>query len=286
MVKDSLSKAPIVGRGMVNFRFLFLLRKWDEDKIRMTNQLLEIDAEARGYGPALAVLVVSSTNSKTPQIKTWPPGVSTKPDHLHPYHLILFPEGTVISAHTRERSDGYIEKMGRPPLKYVLLPRVRGLFLSLRLLRKSIDVVYDVAFGYSGLKSTDYGEDIFTLKAMFLMGKGPKQVNYHIRSFSMDEIPLGSDDDCIDIDDLDPSIMKDFEEWLYKVWYEKDSLMAKFYETGSFIDADDPSARSVTSDLKIRTWMECLSPFVTLSAIILVLFWLMRLVYLIFSGSH
>lgn len=279
VAKEALSKAPIVGQGMVNLRFLFLLRKWEEDKIRMTNQLLEIDAEARGYGPALSVSVVSSANSKTPEIKVWPQGTSTNPERLHPYHLILFPEGTVISAHTRARSEKYVLDMGKPPLKHVLLPRVRGLFLSLRLLRKSVDVVYDVAFGYAGLKPSDYGEDIFTLKAMFLMGKGPKLVNYHIRSFSIKDIPLGNDDDCLDIDKVDPSVLKNFEEWLYKVWYEKDKLMETFFETGSFVDSKDLSAQTLTANFKTRSWVECCSPFMTFGVFVLGMYWVLRMLF-------
>lgn len=278
IMKESLSRAPLIGRGMVNYRFLFLLRKWEQDKIRMTNQLLEMDAEARGYGPALAVSMVASANSKSPEIKVWPKGVSSDPSLLHPYQLIMFPEGTVVSAHTRERSKVYESNLSKPPLKHVLLPRVRGLFLALRLLRKSVDVVYDVAFGYAGLKASDFGEDVFTLKAMFLLGKGPKEVRYHIRSFSVKDIPLGDDDDSVDIDQLDPLVMASFEEWLYNVWYEKDQLMAKFFETGSFVDADDSSAQTVAAELKLRSMWECLSPFATLGLLILGLFWIFSLV--------
>lgn len=273
VVKEQLSRAPLVGQGMINFRFLFLLRKWEEDKIRMTNQLLEVDAEARGYGPALAVQEVASANAKSPAIKVWPKGVSSDVSRMHPYQLVIFPEGTVISAHTRERSSKYTKEINRPTLNHVLLPRVRGLFLALRLLRHSVEVVYDTTFGYEGLKASDYGEDIFTLKAMFLMGKGPKKVHYYIRSFSIKDIPLGDDDDCVDIDQLDPSVMKEFEEWLIKVWYEKDKLMGKFFETGSFVDKDDPTAQSITADLKARSALEYFSPFVTLAMLILVIYW-------------
>lgn len=278
VVKEQLVKAPIVGQGMLNFRFLFLLRKWEDDKIRMTNQLLEIDAEARGFGPALAVQVVASSNSKAPGIKVWPAGHSKKVELLHPYHLFIFPEGTVVAKHTRDRSDKYIAELGQAPLKHVLFPRVRGLFLALRLLRHSVDVVYDVTFGYSGLKAEDYGEDIYTLKAMFLMGNGPRKISSYIRSFAVKDIPLGDDDSIVDIDQLDPNIMKEFEQWLFKVWYEKDQLMAKFFETGAFVDDDDLSAQKIVADFKTRSVWENLSPFITLGCLVLMCYWAVVLI--------
>lgn len=283
VVKEQLSRAPLVGQGMLNFRFLFLLRRWEDDKVRMTNQLLEIDAEARGYGPALAVRVAASAYARSPDIRVWPHGESDDPRRKHPYQLIIFPEGTVMSPHTRERSDKYLNSFGCPPLSHVLLPRIRGAFLALRLLRKSAEVVYDVTFGYHGLTAADYGEQIFTLKAMFLMGRGPKKVHLHIRSFAIADIPLGDDDDCVDVDQLDPILMKNFEEWLFGIWYEKDQLMAQFFETGSFVDPDDATAQSLTADFKARSVSEYAVPFMTLGAILLALYWVAKSVVVLFA---
>ena len=158
-----------------------------------------------------------------------------------------------------------------------------GAFLALRLLRKSAEVVYDVTFGYHGLTAADYGEQIFTLKAMFLMGRGPKKVHIHIRSFAIADIPLGDDDDCVDVDKLDPILMKNFEEWLFGIWYEKDQLMTQFFETGSFVDPDDATAQSLTSDFKARSTSEYAVPFMTLGAILLALYWVAKSVVVPFA---
>lgn len=258
VLKANLAKLPILGPGMENFRFLFLLRRWETDKILLTNTLLEIDADARGLGPSSGMRCVSSTNSTTPGIVSWPEGTAT-PNKIWPYHLFIFPEGTVLSPHTRERSNKFVDSMGRPKLRHVLLPRVRGIFLMLRLLRNTVEVVYDVTTAYSGLRPDQYGEDEFTLKSIYLLGYGPSAVNYSIRGWNISDIPLG--DSLIDIDDVPEEDLKKFEEWLYTIWYEKDELMLRFYKTGSFVEEGDEKMKTVVADFKLRSMFEALQPF-------------------------
>lgn len=257
VLKDALRKIPVLGPGMTTFGFLFLLRKWETDKVTLTNRLLEIDADARGLGPASGVTCVASSNTKLPGIRQWPEGKSN-PNKISPYQVIIFPEGTVISPRTRERSGKFSADL--PTLKHVLLPRVRGLFLMLRLLRNTVEVVYDVATAYTGLTADDYGEEVFTLKAFYLKGYGPPVVHHHIRGFNMRDIPLG-DDESVDVDDVAAEDLKKFEEWLYKVWYEKDELMATFYRTGSFVEKDNKVCKTVIADFKLRSRLEIFQPF-------------------------
>lgn len=260
VLKANLANIPLLGTGMKVYKFLFLSRKWESDKITLTNQLLEIDADARGLGPASGVKCVLSTNPTLPGVAQWPKG-SKGP--IWPYQLIIYPEGTVKSRHTRERSNKFVQKVDRDHLKHVLLPRVRGIFLMLRLLRNTVEVVYDVTCCYGGLTAEDYGEDVFTLKAFYLLGYGPKSVNFYIQTWNIGDIPLG-DDESVDIDDVDPAVLKQFEEWLYSVWYEKDKLMDTFYETGRFTEAEDKSITTVTADFKLRSSWEACTPFLVL----------------------
>lgn len=268
VLKATLAKIPVLGTGMQNFKFLFLLRKWEADKVALTNSLLEIDADARGLGPASGVSRVTATSdSKTlPGVLLWPKG--QVPDKakdstaLWPYQMVIFPEGTVISPHTRERLNKFAAKLGRKPLKHTLLPRVRGLFLMLRALRDTVELVYDLTCGYTGLTADDYGEDIFTLKAYYLKGYGPSAINYHVRAFPIKDIPLG-DDDLVDIDNVAPETLENFEKWLLKVWDEKDELMAHFYEHGLFANAPGlGETTTVEADFKLRKPYEILGVFV------------------------
>lgn len=278
LLKESLKNVPMLGPGMVFFRFLFLLRKWDSDKLRLTNQLLRIDADARGMGPASGVSVVSahSLNASQAAIVQWPNGSSASPANRFSYQLVIFPEGTVIAANTRARSEAYAAKINKPVFKHVLLPRARGLFLMLRLLRNTVDTVYDVALGFSGLSAEEYGENVFTLKSFYFKGKGPKRAHFYIRAFRLCDIPLG-DDESIDIDSVDPAVFLQFEDWLYNVWGEKDLHMAYFFKHGTFHNDSDAAVQTVVADFKLRSWLEAFAPNVVLATFVLLAYLVVRL---------
>lgn len=268
VLKANLAKIPILGPGMQIYKFLFLSRKWETDKVKLTNQLLEIDADARGLGPGSGVKHISSTNPSLPGVAVWPN--DSHPDKkIWTYQMIIYPEGTVKSPHTRERSDKFVTSLNKPLLKHVLLPRARGIFLILRLLRDTVEVVYDVTCGYGGLKPEDYGEDVFTLKAFYLLGYGPSSMNFYIRAWNIKDIPLG-DDNSVDIDSLDPAVLKKFEDWLYNVWYEKDKLMERYYKTGTFADPDS-TTNTVIADFKLKSSFQVLSPFLVLFTFLILL---------------
>lgn len=258
-LKD-LSWIPILGKGMKNFNFLFLSRKWEKDKVLLTNQLLEIDANARGVGPANGVKKVFSTSDGA--ITHWPEGNNSS--QIWPYEIILFPEGTVTSKRTRGLSEKFIKEKGLPDLHNVLLPRVRGLYITLKKLRKTVEVVYDITTGYSGLKAGENGEDIYTLKRFFLLGHGPKVIHHHFRAWHLKDIPLGTDDQD-DIDKVKEEDLKEFEKWLFEVWYAKDKLMEEFYKHGTFNHSERKTPmKSVLADMKIKSYFNLFNTFTPL----------------------
>lgn len=272
VLKENLARIPVLGAGMRVYRFMFLLRRWEHDKVRLTNQLLELDADARAMGPAAGVACVASHGARFPGVRTWPAGHGA--GAAANYHLIIYPEGTVMLPHTRERSNQYCASVGRPPLRHVLLPRARGLFLMLRLLRSSVDVVYDVATGYTGLSADDYGEDVFTLKAFYLLGYGPRKINYAVRAWKLADIPLGDNDGVLDVDAVDPAVLARFDDWLYEQWLAKDELMHRFYSTGLFAAADDDNVKTVEAPFALNSRVEALAPYVLVLVLLLVLRWL------------
>ncbi|KAG5419731.1 hypothetical protein I9W82_001611 [Candida metapsilosis] len=273
ILKD-LSKLPVLGYGMKNFNFLFLSRKWEHDKVVLTNQLLEIDANARGHGPANGYRLLSSTDK---EVKKWPQGVDDS--KIWPYELILFPEGTVPSDRTTKKSAEYIASKGLPPLKHVLLPRIRGLYLALQKLRNSVEVVYDVTIAYSGLKEDEYGELVFSLKNFYLRGHGPPAINYFIKGYKLSEIPLGEEalDSTVEASDED---LQRFEDWLLKIWYEKDKLMDNFYKTGEWgVKSNERETKLIVGDFKLKSPLEFLKPYLVLLTVLLLSYTFLSLAY-------
>ncbi|EGV61557.1 hypothetical protein PSN45_000235 [Yamadazyma tenuis] len=289
IIMKDMSKTPILGYGMTNFNFMFLSRKWDEDKIKLTSQLLEVDANARGSGPASGVRHVTSFRATTSvsDVQSWPKEKVS--DDISPYQILLFPEGTVPSLRTTKKSREFCDANNLPPLKHVLLPRIRGLFLVLRKLRGTVEVVYDITTAYGGLKAGEFGEDIFTLKGLFLLSRGPEKINYHFRSFRIEDIPLG-DDDVADVDLVDEETLKKFENWLFQIWYEKDALMDSFYKHGSFVSPNSSSnntvekvsQHTVEGGVKLRSVLEIIPVFGTAGATVLLLVGLYRLLRFFF----
>ena len=121
--------------------------------------------------------------------------------------------------------------MSHVQLRHLLLPHSKGLKFALEKLTPSLEAIYDVTIGYSPALKTEYVGTKFTLKKIFLMGIYPEKVDFHIREFKVNEIPL-QDDEA-------------FFNWLLDVWKEKDELLENYYNTGYFKGNDknkNPSA--------------------------------------------
>lgn len=261
VLKDSLKKIPILGYGMSNYRFIFLSRKWIKDKFTLSHRLAAIDANARGRGDISGVSPFVEDDGH----HTYPDGVNNT--STWPYSMIIFPEGTNMSAVTRAKSEAFAAKSGKTPFRHVLLPRSTGLRFMLLKLQNTVNEIYDITLGYSGVRSTDYGQDIYKLDQVFFNGKNPQKIDFNIRVFKIDEIPIGSSLD-------DPEEAKVFEQWLDKVWAEKDDLMDYYYKHGTFPNAEE----SVTTILHVKVW-EFLSIFMVPVSVYLVF----RMVYRLYS---
>ncbi|KAK6460740.1 acyltransferase-domain-containing protein [Scheffersomyces coipomensis] len=260
IVLKDMSNIPVLGYGMKNYNFLFLSRKWETDKVIISKQLDLIDSDAMG------------TNKQLQQLG--------KPKTILPYYLIIFPEGTVPSIRTKKKSLEYTQFKNLPPLKHILLPRVRGLLLVLRKLHESVEVLYDITTGCGDLAAGEIGEDKFSLKNHFIKGNGPPIIYHYIKSWNLKDIPLG--DLSVDVDDLTEKELQAFEDWMLKIWYEKDELMDKFYKTGSFTDPTNKNEKTVVGKLQLRGTFEVLTIYIPLTIILVSLaslFYLIRLIF-------
>ncbi|KAF2753637.1 acyltransferase-domain-containing protein [Pseudovirgaria hyperparasitica] len=178
ILKESLKKIPILGWGCQFYNFIFLSRKWEEDQPRFRESLSHL---------------------KQPSDPMW---------------LIIFPEGTNLSAGTREKSTAWAKKNNLQDMKHQLLPRSTGLRFCLKELRESTDWLYDCTIAYEGVPAGAYGQDVFTLRSSFFEGRPPKSVNMHWRRFRIADIPLDGP--------------KAFDAWLRNRWREKDYMLAYF----------------------------------------------------------
>lgn len=235
MLKKSLQSIPILGYGMTNFKFIFMNRKWAKDRITLSNQLGELDADARGQGPLHGKGPVLIDEEGQMQ---WATLVNEKKENW-PYNLILFPEGTNFTANTKMKSQNYGAKVGKETFNYVLLPHVTGLRHCIKVLKPSLNILYDVTIGYSGVNADEYAESLFGLKSIFLESIYPKLVDIHVRGFKIDDIPIDNEEE--------------FDQWLHQVWKEKDDLLARYYKEGTFY-FDNDLQHSVTGNFCINKW--------------------------------
>ncbi|KAH7390628.1 acyltransferase-domain-containing protein [Pyrenochaeta sp. MPI-SDFR-AT-0127] len=184
ILKESLKNIPIIGWGAQFYNFIFLARNWEEDQRRFKKHL----------------------------------GQLNKPND--PMWLIIFPEGTNLSASTREKSQKWAEKNGLQDMKHQLLPRSTGLRFCLNELRETTEWLYDCTIAYEGVPPGQFGQDIFTLRSSFFEGRPPKSVNMHWRRFHLDTIPIQN--------------TKAFEVWLRNRWREKDYMLEYFNRNNRF----------------------------------------------------
>ena len=76
---------------------------------------------------------------------------TSKRSLLDPMWLLIFPEGTNLSANTRARSAAWAKKSGVQDLRHAVLPRSTGLQFCLQQLDGTVDAVYDCTIAYEGV---------------------------------------------------------------------------------------------------------------------------------------
>lgn len=203
ILKDSLKWIPLVGPAMQFYSFIFMARKWSKDQERLRYRLQKLNTQHSG------------------------PMTGSHGQHqLDPMWLMIFPEGTNLSANTREGSQRYSAKSGIPDMKHQLLPRSTGLQFCLQELEDTVPYIYDSTIAYEGIPPGGYGQDIFTLRSVYFQGRPPKSVNMHWRRFAIKDIPYN-----------DSEAM---HEWILQRWREKDELIEAWFKTGKF--PADPQA--------------------------------------------
>lgn len=234
ILKEALKYIPVIGPGMMFYGFVFMARKWQSDMPRLRHRINKL--KAHHSGPL--------SGSQT----------------LDPMWLLIFPEGTNLSANTRKRSKAWAAKQGIPDLQHQLLPRSTGLYFCLQQLRDTVDSLYDCTIAYEGVPRGGYAQDYFTLRSTFIQGRSPKSVNMYWRRFELSSIPL---DDA-----------KEFEKWLKQRWEEKEGLLEYFSQTGHFPTDNDRAVDNINNcidtEVRLVKWYEIGQIFVVLATFALV----------------
>ncbi|MBI5502318.1 MAG: acyltransferase [Deltaproteobacteria bacterium] len=172
-VKDGLKWVPGVGWGLYLLGSVFVKRDWAADRAGIERTFARLRRD---------------------RVPVW---------------LVLFPEGTRLTAGKLERSRAWARGQGLEPLRHVQYPRPRGFVGSMVGLREQLDAVYDVTIGYEG--------GVPTLR-QFMLGY-VERAHLHVRRFPTAELPAGE---------------AELAEWLAERFREKDALLAGFYATGRF----------------------------------------------------
>jgi len=222
ILKQSLKWVPIIGPAMQFYSFIFMARKWASDQERMRYRLRKLNAP-----------------------RQLPHGQSA----LDPMWLLLFPEGTNLSANTRRQSKKWSEKKGIPDTRHTILPRSMGLQFCLQELGKTCEYIYDCTIAYEKILPGQFGQDVFTLRSVYFQGRPPKSVNMYWRRFKISDIPVNDE--------------KAMEDWILQRWREKDDLLEHHLAHDRF--PADPAAvvfdKGGTNTGYIETEVRPKSPF-------------------------
>ncbi|XP_062896525.1 lysocardiolipin acyltransferase 1 [Mobula hypostoma] len=172
-LKSSLKSIPGFGWAMQVAAFIFIERKWERDREHLQLML----------------------------------------DHLcdiqQPLQLLMFPEGTDLTATTKGRSNEFAESRGLPKYEYVLHPRTTGFAFIVNHLRKgsNVDAIHDVTVAYP-YNIPQSERDLFT-------GNFPKEIHFHIKRYPAAHLPI---------------TLEGLQEWCRLRWHDKERLLRTFYQ--------------------------------------------------------
>ncbi|ORX54408.1 acyltransferase-domain-containing protein [Hesseltinella vesiculosa] len=207
LLKASLKNLPVYGLGMRFFDFIFLQRKLADDQATIVNNLEQ---------------------SKKDDTPLW---------------LVLFPEGTVVSKNTRQRSKAFADKNNLNDFLYTLLPRSTGLRLCLQTLEASVEYLYDLTICYPDVQAGGTSpEDMYTIPGIFFFNKQPTTIHMYLRRYRVKDIPVENEDT--------------FNQWVYDRWLEKDHLMAAFYKQGYF----NKDAKAIGTPIRLSHPLSLIQP--------------------------
>ncbi|SCV70845.1 BQ2448_3607 [Microbotryum intermedium] len=226
ILKASLRWAPIVGPAMQLFEFEFIDKK---------HRLQDSDGIHRHAQRSTALGL--------------------------PFQLLLYPEGTLVSALTRPKSEAYARSLGVPDLENLVLPRSAGLLYCMRTALSVIPTLtlYDLTIGYEGIPPKGYAQSYYTIFSWFGHRTPSPRVHLHLHRLSAAEchvgqgIEKGKSPQTIE-QALTQENREAFDKWVKRRWEVKDGLMGQFYKEGKF-PSEGQGSREIEVRAKGRDWL-------------------------------
>ncbi|GAB1301315.1 Lysocardiolipin acyltransferase 1 [Apodemus speciosus] len=210
-LKSSLKSVPGFGWAMQVAAFIFIHRKWKDDKSHFEDMI--------DYFCVIH----------------------------EPLQLLIFPEGTDLTENNKARSNDFAEKNGLQKYEYVLHPRTTGFTFVVDRLRegksekestvegvlepsmcqlhgnghkilldqdfmgglqgKNLDAVHDITVAYP--------YNIPQTEKHLLLGDFPKEIHFHVHRYPVGTLPTSKED---------------LQLWCHKRWEEKEERLRSFYQ--------------------------------------------------------
>lgn len=183
VLKNDLGQLPVFGWAMKIWKFILLKRDWKTDQVEISSKLLKF-------------------GNKT---------------------LLIFPEGTDLSASNVEKSNKYAVENHLPEYKHVLHPKTRG-FSHVLEWKSDFDAIYDLTIKYEGLEKNKRPNEMTVIR-----GQHPKKVHVWMERFELNETILSRKD-----------------EWLQERWKVKEEFLAS--EESKYQDQDQDQDRDQDQD--------------------------------------
>ncbi|TWW78752.1 1-acyl-sn-glycerol-3-phosphate acyltransferase delta [Takifugu flavidus] len=174
LAKKELSYVPIIGWMWYFLEIVFCKRKWEEDRRTVAESLQNLH------------------------------------DYPENFWFLLFCEGTRFTPKKHQISMQVAESKGLPKLKYHLLPRTKGFWVTVQNLRGTAAAVYDSSLNFRN-NQTPTLRDILNGKKY--------HADLYVRRIPLEAIPE-DEAECA--------------AWLHKLYQEKDSFQEHYTQTGRF----------------------------------------------------
>ena len=139
-----------------------------------------------------------------------------------PFSFLIFVEGTTLCESGLKKSKEFAEREKIvPSTDHVLIPRTLGMYTSVLAFKDTIEGIWDLTLCYSDMPSytlcKKFPEQLYGLASLFGERRAPKNIHFVLKFIPIKDIKSLIDDEV------------KFENWLRKIYADKDLIMRNGY---------------------------------------------------------